>query len=407
MKVVEAAAEPLRVGLVGLGEAGNLGDDLILIATVDAVYEADPNADVAFLSFGQELDWGQLAEDRGYRLLPRRVHAKREIPLLRQNAWLYRDRDVIIFGGGGLLQTTHAIDRPYGWLSYLPKAGPGAPRVLATGLGIGPLSGEWVRRMRRMGTPFDLAWLRDPESLALARNDLGWIAEECRDFIDPAFLASWRLKAEPKGETSLGVALRAWPGFSVDAAVAHIDSIAERHKCRQVVFFVLEASKGRGVDVDFSDEVGRRIKLPSHVRPYLPHELTNFLTEMMKVDVAVSMKLHSSAIWAFLGIPMYPIFYAPKVAAFFGSEFRGFQVMDTVVPVPSEIESVPRANDTVRTGLRVLADKARADGSRIAASSRCVFQLKGLVAGVGRVIAQIRQPKTRPAAWLRESSSSS
>lgn len=102
MKVVEAAAEPLRVGLVGLGEAGNLGDDLILIATVDAVYGPTVQ-DVAFLSFGQELDWGQLAEDGSYRLLPRRVHAAR-IPLLRQNAWLYRDRDVIIFGGGGLLK---------------------------------------------------------------------------------------------------------------------------------------------------------------------------------------------------------------------------------------------------------------------------------------------------------------
>lgn len=44
-------------------------------------------------------------------------------------------------------------------------------------------------------------------------------------------------------------------GFSVDAAVAHIDSIAQRRKCQQVVFFVLEASKGRGVDVDFSDEL--------------------------------------------------------------------------------------------------------------------------------------------------------
>ncbi len=376
---------PLKVGVVGLGEAGNLGDDLILIATVDAVYDAYPEAEIEFLSFGQELDWRSIAIGRGYPAVPKRVRHRFEVPLFRQNAWTYRDRDVIIFGGGGLLQTSHNKDRPYGWLSYLPRAGVGSPRVLATGLGLGPLSNAWVHRLQRMGTPFDLAWLRDPDSVALSKKSLGWAANECSDFIDSTFLGSWGLKSIEGDRTrTLGVALRLWPGFTPEAAAEHIRMVYRRHKCKKVILFVLESNRGGGIDVDFSTRVSHRANLPVQVCVYQPQELMEFLQEMAEVDIAISMKLHSSAIWATLGVPMYPVVYAPKIAALFGLEYRGFQIVDAVVPVPEVKVGVPRASETVGAGLRTLANSLGGDGGRLGFFQRNCYPTKSLIKAVAR-----------------------
>lgn len=385
--------QAVKVGIVGLGEAGNLGDDLILIATVDAIYAADPGAEISFLSFGQELDWLTLAEKRGYPFTPRRLLAKAEIPVLRQNSRLYRDRDVIIFGGGGLLQTSHDKNRPYSWLSYLSNTGRGAPRVLAIGLGLGPISDVWIRRLRRMGTPFDYSWLRDADSVILSQDALGWSGKECLDFIDHGFISSLSLSRttnfdEPR---RLGVALRAWPNFSVDDAVAHIESVVRRHECEEVVFFVLESNRGHGGDVEFSENIAQQLSRPGRIHAYEANELNEFLNDMATVDLAISMKLHSSAIWGTLGIPMYPIFYAPKVAAFFGRKYRGFEVVDEIIEVPTEPETVPRSHQIVIEDLRKMREKQKAEGSRFSLPERYRYQSANLIRAVISRI-QLRLP---------------
>ncbi|GAA5227778.1 polysaccharide pyruvyl transferase family protein [Paeniglutamicibacter antarcticus] len=373
-----------KVGIVGLGEAGNLGDDLILIATVDAIYEADPGSAISFLSFGQELDWSKLAKERGYPSTPLRVLAKAEIPLLRQNSTLYRDRDIIIFGGGGLIQTSHDKNRPYNWLSYLPKTGQDAPYIVATGLGMGPISEVWKRRLRRMGTPFDSAWLRDSDSVVLSREGLEWPGEECRDFIDNHFISSLSLPGvNRRAETGrLGVALRAWPNFSVDDAVEHIESVIHRHECEEVVLFVLESNKGRGTDVDFNEKIAQQLSLMARVHAYEAHELIEFLDDMSNVDLAISMKLHSSAIWATMGVPMYPVFYAPKVAALFGRKYEGFEVLDEIVQIRTEVEDVPRAHQTVIDDLGNLKKKRDAGGSRFSMKAKFYYQSANLIRAV-------------------------
>lgn len=381
-----------RIGLIGLGEAGNLGDDLILIATVDAVFSAEPDAEIAYLSYGQRLDWRSLAAVRGYPRLPEPVIARPELPFVRDNAPTYADRDVIIFGGGGLLQTSHDPDQPYGWLKYLPPAGDGAPRVLAVGHGLGPLSRRWTTWLRRLGTPFDSSWVRDPDSAVLSRDRLGWPTRRCHDFVDAAFLRTMidedtpavktpindssaaDAPAEHVGDRVLGVALRSWPGFTVGDAAAHVEDVARREGCDSVVFFVLEAKRGEGMDVDFSRTVADVCELPTSVVAYRPERITGFLAAMASVDVAVSMKLHSSAIWGAVGVPMHPIFYAPKVAALFGRPYRGFEVVDGRLPVVAEDAAVPGAATVVREELPRLLAAPSAEGARFPRWGRLALQ---------------------------------
>lgn len=378
----------LKVGLIGLAEAGNLGDDLILIATINSIYTEFPDADIKFLSFGQKIDWKDISRKFNFKRIPESIESKVEIPILRQNSRVYDDRDVVIFGGGGLLQTSHSKDRPYGWLSYLPPSGRGRTRILATGLGLGPISTLWQRRLRRLGSPFDLAWFRDSDSLAFAQEKIGWTGEECRDFIDRRFLNAWQLQSKKGNDSNrrLGVALRAWPGFSVAIAKSHIESVVVRHEIDEVVFFVLESNSGRGKDVEFSENIAENLSVPSKVHAYCGNELNQFMEKMARVDLAISMKLHSSAIWAEMAIPMYPIIYAPKVASLFDRDYNGFELVDEIVEIPSPSENVPRAQQTVVEGLHELLAKPDSGGTRMKISSRTYFQVSNIIGGIERRI---------------------
>ena len=125
----------LRIGVVSLGEAGNLGDDLILLAVLESVY-GHGHVDVAYLSHGRQLDLGLLTHlglssvPERRPVLPGYVHPARA-------SQLFGDREAILFGGGGLLQTSHHPERPYVWLRYFPRR---LVPILGVGLGIGPLA---------------------------------------------------------------------------------------------------------------------------------------------------------------------------------------------------------------------------------------------------------------------------
>jgi hypothetical protein len=72
---------------------------------------------------------------------------------------------------------------------------------------------------------------------------------------------------------------------------------------------------------------------------------------MASCDAGVSMKLHSSAVWAASHTLLYPIFYAPKTAAFFGVPYRGLELFERVLRPAEDGPSVPRAQDVVSSWL--------------------------------------------------------
>ncbi|MEU8262039.1 polysaccharide pyruvyl transferase family protein [Micromonospora sp. NPDC048999] len=347
-------------GLICLGEAANFGDDLIMIAGVAAIAAGHDDVEVRYLSFGHPVNWGEISTRLGLRLDPRPVRYQRELPGSRRSELAFGDCDALLVGGGGLFQTSHHPHTPYLWLSYLPRHLPAVP-VLGVGLGLGPLSDDWSRRLRRLGSPFDECYLRDGDSVALAEERLGWRVRRCRDFVDHTFLRQLGIEA-PRGtggSGQLGVALRRWPGLEVGPTVRHIARIAESSGTDTIRVFVLEAG-AHGPDVSFSEQVGRGLGRDAEVVPYRGSDLVAFADAMARCTVAVSMKLHSSALWGALGVPIFPISYAPKTAAFFGQPFRGLTVYDRILPPAVEPEAVPRAADVVGPWIgRALAGAVR------------------------------------------------
>ena len=152
----------------------------------------------------------------------------------------------------------------------------------------------------------------------------------------------------------LGVAVRQWPGLEPETVADRVIQAAGESEARSIAFYVLEAPAGRGPDLRFTHSVVSRLRSCAAfrsadiaVRPYVSSELVDFVQDMASCLVAISMKLHSSAIWSATDTPLYPISYAPKTAAFFGVPFKGLEVFDRVVPPVEDEPSIPPARDVV------------------------------------------------------------
>ncbi|MGW0503979.1 polysaccharide pyruvyl transferase family protein [Micromonospora sp. NPDC003241] len=375
------------VGLVCLGEAGNFGDDLILIAAVAAAGDVDEETEVRYLSFGRPLDWAAISARLGVPLRARPVRPGRDLPGSRRSELSFQGCRAVLFGGGGLLQTSHHPHTPYRWLSFLPGHLPAVP-VLAVGLGLGPLSADWERRLRALGSPFDECYLRDGDSVTLAEQRLGWRARRCRDFVDRTFLDGLGVRTAVAGRNRpevLGVALRRWPGLDVTGTARHVGRIAERYGVGAVRLFVLEAGAG-GPDVIFTEQVCRQLAGgDTTVVPYQGVDLLDFAAAMAECTVAVSMKLHSSALWAALDVPILPISYAPKTAAFFDQPFDGLRIYDRVLPPAVDADVVPRAAEVVGPWLRrALAGQVPVTRAMLSAGDRLRFQTSGTAVNIYR-----------------------
>ncbi|WP_199516381.1 polysaccharide pyruvyl transferase family protein [Nucisporomicrobium flavum] len=369
-----------RVGVVGLGEAGNFGDDLILIAISQAITSALTDSEISFTGYGYRLDWPSISTQLGTDLSPHAKRSSRDLPGSQQDARLFSDCDVVLFGGGGLFETSHHPYRPYHWLRYLPRTKPLIP-VLAVGIGIGPLTRKWQAKLRSLGSPFTDCYLRDAESIEYARTRLGWEAQRCHDFVDAAFLRQFGLVHSSQHDNTarrLGVAVRAWPGLGPSTLAAHIDNVATREDVDSINFYVLEAPGDRGPDVPFTEAVMAHLRhRRTTLRKYRGAEIVDFIRDMNACSVAISMKLHSSAVWGAADVPMYPIFYAPKTASMFGKPYRGLEVLDTKLRPIADDPSVPPSRRVVYDWLNAI-DEGHVGRSRTTLNSVGSLKYQGL-----------------------------
>lgn len=333
-----------RVGIVAMGEAGNLGDDLILIRTIDAIYRGNPAADVRFLSHGVPVNWASVSARLGWVNSPTPVPLRREVPGRRTNTRSFEGSDLVIFGGGGLLQNSHSVHEPYHWLSHLPHGATAAP-VVAMGLGLGPFDPQWRTRLAK-GSPFAEAFLRDQQSRELA-DEFGWESELCQDIVTGDVRDWFGAEGGSPDPKAVGVALRAWPGLDVREVARVLEKVTVSRGADRIIAYVLEDKPWDHTDLKFTHEVLQTLdpSLTTHVHTYLTGDVPGFVDGMLAPAAALSMKLHSSIVWGGAGTELVPIIYAPKVASLFGRPYNGLEVLEEVVELP--LSNEPHAAQVV------------------------------------------------------------
>ncbi|MFZ5648388.1 MAG: polysaccharide pyruvyl transferase CsaB [Bacillota bacterium] len=234
-----------------------------------------------------------------------------------------RKSDLLISGGGGLLQDVTGPNSILYYLGIVSLARLLGKPVFFYGQGIGPvrtLLGSTL--MRIVANKVDLITIRDRESKG-ELEDLGVVRPRVEVTADPALgldtgeidpALGELILAEagiPSVEDMVGVSVRGWKGREeYKAVIARVcDELIATG--RKVIFLPMHYPE----DVSVSQEIS---SMMSRV-PYIIEKQINFkemLSLMMKTRVIVGMRLHFLIFGAILNIPMVGISYDPKVDRF-------------------------------------------------------------------------------------------
>lgn len=299
-----------KVVLSGYFGFGNAGDEAILAAEVAALRQLIPQVEIAVLSGNPHetaATYNVEAEPRG-------------------NLWAVsralRSADLLISGGGSLLQDiTSNRSIPY-YLGVVALAKLLGKKVMLYGNGVGPIRNPFNRLLVRwLGNWVDLITVRDEGSkrilqeLGVTRPPLLLTADAVFT-LEPASREAaeevLRRGGVGSDQPRIGVSVREWQDRQEFKEVmsSAIDKFAAAHKA-EVVFLPLQHPG----DVTASEQVASFMEQPATIiteRTAVPTTMALYGA----MDIVLGIRLHALVFAALQAVPHVGIVYDPKVASF-------------------------------------------------------------------------------------------
>jgi len=299
------------VNLVISGYYGfkNLGDEAVLLSTIQALRESLPGARITVLSH----DPGHTAQAYGVEAVNRWN--------IREVFRALRDSQMLLSGGGSLFQDVTSRRNLYYYLGIVQMARCLRVPVAVYAQGIGPLlrlSSRWITA--RVLNQVQLITVRDGDSERLLR-DIGVNRPPIHVTADPVLgLNPEEMDLTPGLDLArrmgiqgkvLAFSVRFWPGAeALWEALAFLGDKWQK-KGGQVVFIPFHFP----LDVEASREVARRMT----EAPVIIEEELDVFTLMGLLKTAtllMGMRLHALIFAAVMEVPFLGLAYDPKVQAF-------------------------------------------------------------------------------------------
>jgi len=227
--------------------------------------------------------------------------------------------DVLLSGGGSLLQDSTSTRSLMYYLSIILAARIMGKKVMLYANGIGPVSREKNRRIVKMVVnKADLITLREANSYAELKA-MGVEERKCFVTADPVFTMDSITKQQgmellkkagvPTDKSFVGVSVRNWKdmdGF-VDEFAQLCDTIQQKYH-KTIVFIVMQVPH----DIKISQKVQKRMKTKSYLlkNNYSPYEIMGIIKCM---DFILSMRLHTLIFAARQRVPLIGFVYDPKI----------------------------------------------------------------------------------------------
>lgn len=320
---------PRRLAIAGYYGFDNAGDEAIAEALVYAFRNLRPRLGLTILSAQPSRTAEQLGVQAVDRFAPLAVTG------------VLRRSDLLVFGGGTLLQDVTSLRSLAYYLAVLTLARLLCKPVVVYANGLGPIRSRSGRYLAgRLLAGARQVSLRDRDSVAQAMH-LGVTAP--RLTADPAFLLP-TLSAEEiaqlenqEGWTDLpapivGVAVRRWgdPAHLVTQLAAALDTLAGEGA---TVLFLPMQHPG---DVEMSKEVQAAMHAPSRIlkNRYRPRQLLSLIG---CCHLVIGMRLHALIFAVARGVPVVGISYDPKVDSFL------HEVNCPLAGTPATVQAAPLA----------------------------------------------------------------
>ena len=305
---VLSPVRPIRAAISGYYGYGNLGDDAILLAISQQLVGMKPPVQLTVLSLHPKDTTGQYGLRAVHRFSPGKV------------CKTLKNSDVLISGGGSLLQDKTSTRSLLYYLAVIRLAKAYGKPVFLYANGIGPLNKEANRKKVKQCIELcDIITLRDAESLTQLR-ELGVTREDIIVTGDPAFtLSATEGKHKelsdfgvPKGSNVVGISVRSIPELgNFPAQMAKLCDRLVREQGKTIVFLVMQESE----DEALSQQIRQMMHEPSHIAK-TPGDPASMLSIISQMDTLISMRLHTIIFAANVNVPVVGCVYDPKVEAF-------------------------------------------------------------------------------------------
>jgi len=300
---------PTRVLISGYYGFGNAGDEAILAGLIEGFRQRAPEAELTVLSG----DPGATAREHGVVAAPRGLRSVRHQIKLS---------DLVISGGGGLLQDVTSWRSPLYYLAVVELARRARRPVAFVGQSVGPLRRPAIRWLaRRVLSGVGALAVRDGVSReALFGLGLGREAEVTADL---AFLmpppteeeieAARRKAGVAAGEGPVAaVALRPDPAGEGGEDMAGMLGEAIGGVCGELGLRPVLVAMQPSQDVEFAGRVAARMPLGAGAgAPVM--SARELLALTAGCDLLIGMRLHALVFAALAGVPPVGISYDPKV----------------------------------------------------------------------------------------------
>lgn len=300
-----------KIVISGYYGFANAGDEAMLTAMIEAFTLLDPHIVITVLSGNPE----QTRRQHGVKAI-HRLNYPEIIVALRQ-------ADLLISGGGSLLQDVTSDRSFYYYLSIVMLAKKIGIPVMLYAQGIGPVYGNLARSaMRVIGNMVDLITVRD-EGSREELLDLKIIKPPVHVTADPVLalmpmdremgrILLSRAGIERGSRPCIGISVREWQNWThykkVFAEVA--DKIAQAWQA-QIVYIPMQWTE----DVAAAQEIIRRSKQPAFLlnEQYTTNELLAMIGQM---DLLIAIRLHALIFGAVMNVPVVGVSYDPKIERF-------------------------------------------------------------------------------------------
>ena len=314
-----------KIVISGYYGFNNAGDEALLTAILAALRASEPKADITVISGN-----------------PGNTIAKHQVKSLYRFAAVRLLRaiggaDLVISGGGSLLQDVTSKRSLVYYLSIIAAAKWKKRKVMLFAQGIGPIRSRFMRLLTRLVvSKADLITVRDGDSAEeLAR--MGVPAEKTEVTADPVLMLNPESKV--KGKTILaeagldpykpiiGVSVREWPDNQrcLKQLAAALGKLSETYNA-QIAILPLQVSmdlKDCQLLQSYLPETGNKVVLLQG-----DYSTEEFLSIIGSFRLLIGMRLHALIFAAVMKVPLMAISYDPKVDSFLKA--IGAQAVGTV-----------------------------------------------------------------------------
>ena len=302
-----------RIVVSGYYGSKNAGDEAMLAAMIEVLSDLDPQVNITVISANPE----DTEKRHG-------VHAISWLSMA-EIASALRHADLLVSGGGSLLQNVTSGRSLYYYLGVIWLAERLGVPVMLYAQGIGPVCGGLARSlMRRIAGDVSLITVRDHgsfeeiENLGIARPPVEVTADPVLA-IHPVDLGIGRgilKRANADGaKPVIGVSVREWRGWEhYKQVIAEAADRVSKELDARVVFFPMQVPE----DVKTAEDIAGRMTANATV---LTDEFatSELLSLVGNFDLLLAVRLHALIFAGVMGVPMVGVSYDPKIDRFLGS----------------------------------------------------------------------------------------